>query len=813
MGEIFLARQTGVAGFDRLVILKSLLPDLAEQTGLVDQFLDEARVAAMLNHPNIVSIYEVGEWGGLYFIAMEYIRGDNLSRLMQATITSRIRMPPLVPLRVVHDAALGLDHAHHAVDTDGKPLNIVHRDIGLQNIMVRADGVAKVVDFGIAHAANRSTRTRTGMVKGKLQYMSPEQVAGKDLDGRSDQFSLGIVLWELLTQRRLFKGDNEFLTMQKLLADPIPPPSSVVPAIPADVDAVVMRALQRDREERYPNCGDVAGDLAKVIERLRGTGATGQKVVATFVERALGDKLADATRDLTPSTETPFAAMMGLAGLQAGMSAQGPTTSEIPRHGARRLIATLALGLALVTALVGGAIYAGLVPSPLPGSTSLAPRLEVRAPTGATVTIDGKPWTQPTPTVVEGLTAGDHTLELALPNRAVMRRSVTLRANERLVISEQPPAAGMVLDVREPRGARVVVDGVRWPTLVPTVVTGLAAGPHQVRLELEDGRVVERQVRLSVGMPIVMQDTPPAQGMVLDIRDPEGATVMVDGSQWPRPVPTVVTGLAPGEHHVALKQPDKPAIQRRVALEIGMPVIISEPPVADGMVLDVRDPVGARVVIDGRPWPSVVPTVVTGLAAGEREVRLELPGRPAVVKRVTMTAETPVLLQVQAPGAWPTLVLKSKPAGAKVTVGGRAMGKTPTRLMTLEPELEHEIILDKRGYAPASLRLILRPGEVREENVALETSSGAKAMQPTVVVKTVYQEGVAKADGFLTLKTKPWVKVSVDGKPFGSTPLYKVELPPGPHTLHLVNEELRIDVKRNIVIHSGKPTKVDLTLQ
>ncbi|RMH16426.1 MAG: serine/threonine protein kinase, partial [Gemmatimonadetes bacterium] len=170
MGEVFLARQTGVA-VDRLVILKSLLPELAEQEGFVDQFLDEARVAATLNHPNIVGIYEVGLWNGQYFIAMEFIHGGDLARLQRAAAKKRVSCPYQVSARMIADAALGLDHAHHAVGMDGQPLHIVHRDISPQNIMVRGDGVTKVVDFGIAKAANRATRTATGMLKGKLQYM------------------------------------------------------------------------------------------------------------------------------------------------------------------------------------------------------------------------------------------------------------------------------------------------------------------------------------------------------------------------------------------------------------------------------------------------------------------------------------------------------------------------------------------------------------------------------------------------------------------------------------------------------------------
>ena len=205
MGEVFVARQTGIAGFDRLVILKNLLPDLAKQEELVNQFLDEARVAATLNHPNIVSILEVGEWEGVYYLAMEYIQGADLVALQIEAYKKKKPIPIAVAAQIVHDAAQGLDHAHHATNMSGEPLNIVHRDISPHNIMIRTDGVGKVVDFGIAKASGRLTRTATGMIKGKLHYMSPEQIQGHNITGATDQFALGVVLWEMVARRRLFK--------------------------------------------------------------------------------------------------------------------------------------------------------------------------------------------------------------------------------------------------------------------------------------------------------------------------------------------------------------------------------------------------------------------------------------------------------------------------------------------------------------------------------------------------------------------------------------------------------------------------------
>ncbi|MFP2900568.1 serine/threonine-protein kinase [Corallococcus sp. 4LFB] len=228
MGEIFLARQVGVSGFERPVILKSLLPDLLEHEGSVEMFLDEARVAAHLNHPNVVSLYEVGAWQGTFYIAMEYIEGENLGRLAKAAQRAGTPLPHRVCAQMIRDAALGLDHAHHARDSQGAPLELVHRDISPQNIMVRLDGLTKVVDFGVAKATIRASRTRTGVLKGKLRYMSPEQVRNEPVSGTSDQFALGVVLWELCTRRPFIDTDNPAEAMRRIALAAVPRPSQFV---------------------------------------------------------------------------------------------------------------------------------------------------------------------------------------------------------------------------------------------------------------------------------------------------------------------------------------------------------------------------------------------------------------------------------------------------------------------------------------------------------------------------------------------------------------------------------------------------------
>ena len=265
MGEVYRARQRMAGGVERQVILKTILPELARHVPFVHQFLDEARVASTLNHPNIVSIYEVGESEGGWFIAMEYIRGVDLMQLMHAHWHLKKPLPAPAIALLLRDAARGLHNAHTARDAHGRPLSIVHRDVSPQNLMVRLDGVTKVLDFGIAKSANRLEATMPGGFRGKLSYMSPEQASGDELDARSDQFSLGIVGWELCTGQRLFQMDSPVKTMRRLLSGAVPKPGSLRPDLPEALERVVLSMLRTRREDRFADCADVAAELDRFI--------------------------------------------------------------------------------------------------------------------------------------------------------------------------------------------------------------------------------------------------------------------------------------------------------------------------------------------------------------------------------------------------------------------------------------------------------------------------------------------------------------------------------------------------------------------
>ncbi len=252
MATVYLGRISGAGGFQRFVGIKRLHPHLAREAEFIQMFLDEARLAARIHHPNVVPILEIGTGEQGYYIVMEYVEGGTLAQLISRSARAGRRLPVHVASRILVDVLAGLHAAHELADDDGKPLGIVHRDVSPQNILIGVDGSARLTDFGVARATSTFSTTRTGQLKGKLAYMAPEQArAAKDIDRRADVFAAGVVLWEALEGRRLFKGDGEVDTLHKVLNDPIPRLRDTVPSVPAELEAVLEGALDRDRTQRF----------------------------------------------------------------------------------------------------------------------------------------------------------------------------------------------------------------------------------------------------------------------------------------------------------------------------------------------------------------------------------------------------------------------------------------------------------------------------------------------------------------------------------------------------------------------------------
>jgi len=285
MATIHLGRLLGPVGFARTVAVKRLHPQFAKDPEFVSMFLDEARLAARVQHPNVVATIDVVATDGELFLIMDYVRGESLSKILRAVRKRNRHVPPRIAAAIMCGFLHGLHAAHEAKNERGEPLGLVHRDVSPQNVLVGSDGIARVLDFGIAKAAGRIQVTRDGQIKGKLAYMPPEQLAGRDLSRGVDIYASAVVMWETLTAERLFKGDTESETLAKILRDPVPPPSSVVPSVPTGFDAPLLKALNRDVSKRHAT----AKELALELERCCGIASPTE--VGEWVEEVVGHVL------------------------------------------------------------------------------------------------------------------------------------------------------------------------------------------------------------------------------------------------------------------------------------------------------------------------------------------------------------------------------------------------------------------------------------------------------------------------------------------------------------------------------------------
>ncbi|MEJ7728112.1 MAG: serine/threonine-protein kinase [Polyangiaceae bacterium] len=351
MATVYLARLGGVGGFQRFVAIKRLHPHLAGEPEFVEMFLDEARLAAGIHHPNVVPILEVGTSERGYYLVMEYIEGDTLARVVARALSKHegAVVPRPILMRVLLDALAGLAAAHDLIDARGQPVGLVHRDVSPQNILVGIDGSSRLTDFGVARATARLASTRTGKLKGKLAYMAPEQTKSVPTDRRADLFSMGVILWEVLTGRRLFKSDSEAVTLSRLLIEPIPSAREIDPRVPLALDDVAAHALQRNPADRYQTAtemGDALERAAREAEDGKDAGVARPRDVAEYVQRIIGQEIAEqreSVRAWTSLTE-PSQVVLGKHGQHAAearfdtveaepdLDQRPDTTGRIPLH-------------------------------------------------------------------------------------------------------------------------------------------------------------------------------------------------------------------------------------------------------------------------------------------------------------------------------------------------------------------------------------------------------------------------------------------------------------------------------------------------
>jgi len=596
MAEVFLARQRGLEGFDRRVAIKRILPHLSERADFVKMFLDEARLAARLSHPNIVHIYEFGKVDADYFIAMEYVDGVHAGQLIKRAAEEPL--PPVLVARIGADAASALAHAHRLEDADGTPLQVVHRDISPQNLMISYDGVVKLVDFGIAKAAaTAGDQTQPGVVKGKYAYMSPEQTVGKPLDGRSDVFSLALVLWEMLAGRYVVDRRDPVEAMRAIRDGRLPPIEQVVPGIPAPLAAALGHALAVDRDARA-----TAAELGVALESF----------IKSAPEMATPLQLAEWIRARFPRSLTQ----------------SNPALAPLPDPPASTRPVTRATSIASVASPVGGTPAVALPPreatilhTAVPDATAAVPDLDLDLDDDDDVTTS-----------------------------ASGRAPTHLPADDARTAMPRPPTAGAARRARP------------WLIAAILVIGGLAAAwaagmfdrqpappPAVVRPGAGDADGLDAGAGTAVLALAADAATAPAALASLDvITSPPGASVRLAGrSATPRRSPASFLELEPGAVTVEVALKGHEPVVRELALAAGerrtidLTLVEVPRPVARERrrgpatgTLNVRTTPYA-VVYDGAKTLGETP-FVKQLPAGAYTLRFVHPDHEAVTRRVVI---------------------------------------------------------------------------------------------------------------------------------------------------------------------------------
>jgi serine/threonine protein kinase len=360
MAEVFLAKRVGMKGFEKLLAIKRILPQFAENEEFIAMFIDEAKLAAKLTHRNIVQIYDFGNQQDSYYIAMEYIFGKDLRSILKKSKDRGERLPLTQCAYIITEAAKGLEYAHTLKDHFGKSLQIIHRDISPQNILISYEGEVALADFGIAKAASKSTETRAGVLKGKLLYMSPEQAWGKPIDRRSDLYSLGVVFYEMVTNRKIFDADSEFSMLEKVRNAEVEFPPDVFANLPQELLKIIKKALEKSPENRYRSAHEMRIDLENYLlttqERLS------EKVIADYLKKLFKEEIEEERKILTESTEILFekpGPAEPVAKLQIREQEERFVPKRTPEQAKRKgflLRLQMKIALLLILCMLGGAV-------------------------------------------------------------------------------------------------------------------------------------------------------------------------------------------------------------------------------------------------------------------------------------------------------------------------------------------------------------------------------------------------------------------------------------------------------------------------
>lgn len=633
MAEIYLALQRSVAGFEKLIVVKRVLPHLVKDQSFIEMLLAEARIAATLNHPNVAHIYDVGKVDGVFYIAMEHIHGEDLRSLVRQMKKEGVTSFPLEhALAIVLGCCAGLSYAHDKRDLDGEPMGIVHRDVSPQNILVTFEGDVKLVDFGIAKAGRGQMEdTGSGQLKGKVPYMSPEQAQGLNLDARSDVFSLGIMLFELCTGRRLFRGKNEMETLRKIVEEEYPKPRDLNPHLSPRLEEIIVRSLEKDTSRRYSTAREMQADLEDYIrsEQLKVSALE----LGTWMRSLFQEKLDQQKQMLQEGRQLAEV----LAEQVALEESQELSLSGIRQKPASKVPWIL---MALVLLSAAGAATWFLTRPPPPPSIATGPGVIAieSTPPGAAIWLDGDRRSERTPARIEELPVGArYMVKLTHDGFAPHTEEVELTEAEphaALATTLERPSASdfAVINVRTvPSGAQVLLDGRNTGETTPATIGEVAPGvEHTVTLSL-DGYITRNEtLNLERGqssdLNLELEPTPLNSGesIVRITTDPPTARVQFDG-EWHESGSPYEFRVPTRTYRISVARTGYRTDEREVQLEGGEVTEVSvelrrRPTGRRGGGGDSPPPTSnepGRLTISARPWCNVT---VDGRNAGQTPV-------------------------------------------------------------------------------------------------------------------------------------------------------------------------------------------------
>ncbi|MBI2378691.1 MAG: serine/threonine protein kinase [Deltaproteobacteria bacterium] len=696
MAEIFLAQDAR----GQIVALKRILPHLAGEEGFIRMFLDEARIVTNLDHPNVAGVYDHGKVEGYYFMAMEYVDGHSLLALHEKARATKMTLPRGLLAYITAELLAGLGHAHNARDSKGRHLAIVHRDVTPQNVMIGYDGIVKLIDFGVAKSKSRLTKTEAGFTKGKLAYMSPEQARGEELDGRSDLFSVGIILFEITTGTRLFNKEGPGGILSAIVNDPIPLPSKKVRDYPQDLEAIVMKALEKNVAQRWQSADDMRHALLRFAGQERPR--PGNERLANLIADLFGapehkDVIDEAKSVTDPTPDGPVRAELA-RGASVRIAGREVESSEMRN----------ALGAAFVEDERHGDDTRMMEPDrPLPKTEKKDPTKEK---SHAKVEI-----TKDSVAVLPAMSLGEVRVpEPAEPARVKLAKWIQafwfdLRASlnlnkRRWVIGLSACAALVVI-------ALMAVFGVFG--LAREGVAAFLDEAKKKKEELGLTRAADAGVEPTI---LVLESAPP------------GASITIDGLGAGCVTPCELPGLAtskPLAIEVLL-----PGFRAHRAREILYPnagkkrVLVTLEREVAGLTIE-SVPAGATVTINGKVQADKTPLTVTGLAAGQPiVVELEKKGfigtsKGLVLKDGEVRAES-FELAINPSSIPPGVVsVSSEPTGCPVTIDGKSAGTTPISGYGLKAG-SYEIELRCEFHAPEKREIQVEAGRKLKVDFASE---------------------------------------------------------------------------------------------